>query len=192
VLGTTDSSSQTVSARDLDKRMITKNFISPHSKRLLKIVLASTIILSANWFFELWIKDFNNGVSLWRGGVGSSTNLQLADAVCPSMIHIYSSPTQYRGSAEFLLTGLVGKGGTSELVIKFTAEIFASAAATYIQGMIVPPTVTLAGVSIDVKSWSLDVQKPWLERDGLGAASGVPGILRGGGGRMMDDGELAV
>jgi hypothetical protein len=76
------------------------------------------------------------------------------------MIHIYSSPTQYRGSVEFLLTGLVGKGGTSELVIKFTAEIFASAAATYIQGMIVPPTATLAGVSIDVKSWSFDVQKP--------------------------------
>jgi hypothetical protein len=159
VLGTTDSSSQTVSARDLDKRMITKNFISPHSKRLFKIVLASTIILSANWFFELWIKDFNNGVSLWRGGVASSTNLQLADVVCPSMIQIYSSPTQYRGSAEFLLTGLVSKGGTSELVIKFTAEIFASAAAIYIQGMIVPPTATLAGASIGVKSWSFDVQK---------------------------------
>jgi hypothetical protein len=161
ILGTTNAETQIINARDLDlaKRMVTQNFISPHTKRVFKVALASSIVSSANWFFDLWIRDFSNGVSLWRGGVAASTNLELADVTCLSMIGIYSSATQYRGSAEFQVSGGVGKGGASELVIKFTAEIFASAAETYIGRMIVDPSATLAGASIDISSWSFDIQK---------------------------------
>lgn len=161
ILGTTNAETQIINARDLDlaKRMVTQNFISPHIKRVFKVALASSIVSSANWFFDLWIRDFSNGVSLWRGGVAASTNLELADVTCLSMIGIYSSATQYRGSAEFQVSSGVGKGGASELVIKFAAEIFASAAETYIGRMIVDPSATLAGASIDISSWSFDIQK---------------------------------
>ena len=159
MIGTTNAETTIVSTRNLDKRMTTQNFISPHTKRVFKIVLASNIINSANWFFDLWLKDYSSGVSLWRSDVAASTNLQLADVSVPSLVGICSSATQYRGSAEFVLTGGVGKGGAAELVVKFTAEIFASAAGTIVERMIVVPSAMLAGAGVDVSSWSFDVQK---------------------------------
>ncbi|GAB7336827.1 hypothetical protein MBLNU13_g00003t1 [Cladosporium sp. NU13] len=138
----------------LEKRAT--NFISPHTRRAFVCGLASGIITGANWVFDVWVKDMSSGVSLWRGGVSSSTNLGYSNVVVPRLETIYGSDSQYRGKAHFVLTGDVGKGGTSELVIKFTAEVFASAAETIIQRMIDPPTATLGGAPIDITSWSFD------------------------------------
>jgi hypothetical protein len=117
--------------------------------------LASQIVTSAYWAFDIWFTQ-REGNTIYRGG-GYSSSLKEYKVIIPAVRTIYTSNTQYRGALDFVLQG---SSGTTEVVIKFTAEVFASAASFIVQSMINPPTATIGGVPVGITSWSFDPPKP--------------------------------
>jgi hypothetical protein len=130
-------------------------FTSPDDKRKFVVGLASQIVTSAYWAFDIWFTQ-REGNTIYRGGRYSSS-LKEYKVIIPAVRTIYTSNTQYRGALDFVLQG---SSGTTEVVIKFTAEVFASAASFIVQSMINPPTATIGGVPVGITSWSFDPPKP--------------------------------
>lgn len=130
------------------------NFASPHVRRAFVVGLGSNLITGANWVFEMWVKD-SGRANLWRSEVSGSTNLHFANVLLPRVTTIFESANQWRGSAIFQMSGWVGN---AELIIEFTAEVFASSAACYIQKMIKEPVATLGNIKIPVTSWKFATQ----------------------------------
>jgi hypothetical protein len=131
-------------------------FTSPHDRRAFVLnVATSSIITSANWLFELWLVKKNEDViTLWRGGgYTGSTNLQQVGVTVANVVRIVSSTDGYEGKADFILSGFKG---VSDVVVKFTAEFFASATQMYIQDIIQGPTCTIANADVTITSWSFD------------------------------------
>ena len=114
--------------------------------------MASQIVTSAYWAFDMWLVNQSNRVNIWRGGAITS-DLSETSVTFPALRTIYSSDNQYRGAADFIL---IGAQETAEVVIKFTAEVLGSTAAFGIMKMITPPTCTIGGVSVNIESWSFD------------------------------------
>lgn len=138
---------------DLGAPLQKRGFNSPHDRRAFVIAVASNIFTSASWAFEMWITDPYTA-TIWRGGdFTGSTNLADVGVTLPRLSTIYNSENQFRGSVDFLLSGFIG---VSEVVVKFTAEVFASEAAMTIMSMITPPTCTVAGASVEVSSWTFN------------------------------------
>ena len=130
-----------------------EGFSSPQDNRKFVVAVASNLVTSAWWAFDLWlVNQGNRGANIWRGG-GITSSLTETSITFPKLRTIYSSDNQYRGAADFVLIGGID---TAEVVVKFTAEVFASAAVFYVQSMITPPTCTIGGVSVPINSWSFD------------------------------------
>ncbi|KAH8758726.1 hypothetical protein BGZ57DRAFT_856400 [Hyaloscypha finlandica] len=130
-----------------------QGFSSPHDKRKFVVAIASQIVTSAWWAFDMWlVSQSNRGANIWRGG-GITSSLTETSITFPKLRTIYSSDNQYRGAADFVLIGGID---TAEVIIKFTAEVLGSTAAFGIMKMITPPTCTVGGVSVNVESWSFD------------------------------------
>jgi hypothetical protein len=128
-------------------------FSSPHDKRKFVVAIASQIVTSAWWAFDLWLVNQSNwGTNIWRGG-GITSSLNETSITLPALRTIYSSNNQFRGAADFVLIGGID---AAEVIVKFTAEVFGSATAFYVQSMITPPTCTIGGVSVPIESWSFD------------------------------------
>lgn len=125
---------------------------SPDDKRTFVVAMASQIVTSAYWAFDLWLVQQRSSANLWRGGDVSSSLREISVTI-PALRTIYNSENQFRGAADFVLKGAQD---TVEVVINFTAEVFGSAAAFSIMQMINPPTCTIGGVSVPISSWSFD------------------------------------
>jgi hypothetical protein len=130
-----------------------EGFSTPHDKRKFVVAIASQIVTSAWWAFDMWlVNQSNRQANIWRGG-GVTSSLAETDITFPALRTIYSSENQYRGAADFVLIGGVNN---AEVVVKFTAEVLGSTAAFGIMKMITPPTCTVGGVSATVESWTFN------------------------------------
>jgi hypothetical protein len=129
-----------------------EGFKTPHDKRKFVVAMASQIVTSAWWAFDMWLVNQSTRVNIWRGG-DITSSLGETSVSFPALRTIYSSDNQFRGAADFVL---IGAQESAEVVIKFTAEVLGSTAAFGILKMINPPTCTIGGVDIPVSSWSFD------------------------------------